>query len=162
MKLLTLLTLGFGLLFPGGLSAGPVVLGEAGAIELEGAVAEGQTLWIDPADLPHVTGFELKPEGACRADICIPVREGQPGSLVKREGDRLLFSPTRLADALGQPWLADEEAGVWSFAPPSGPEMGGLASNIAPDFELPNLNGERVRLSDLRGKKVLLITWASW
>jgi peroxiredoxin len=40
--------------------------------------------------------------------------------------------------------------------------MGGLASNVAPEFKLPNLKGETVRLSDLRGKKVLLITWASW
>ena len=32
----------------------------------------------------------------------------------------------------------------------------------APDFALPNREGEVVRLSDFRGKKVLIITWASW
>ena len=32
----------------------------------------------------------------------------------------------------------------------------------APDFELPDLAGVRRKLSDFRGKKVLLITWASW
>lgn len=32
-----------------------------------------------------------------------------------------------------------------------------------PDFELPNIeNGSRVKLSDYRGKKVLLIHFASW
>jgi peroxiredoxin len=32
----------------------------------------------------------------------------------------------------------------------------------APDFSLPNMEGELIRLSDFRGKKVLLLTWASW
>ena len=30
-------------------------------------------LWIRKADLPRINGFELKPQGACRADICIPI-----------------------------------------------------------------------------------------
>ena len=32
----------------------------------------------------------------------------------------------------------------------------------APDFELPNLNGGQVDLSDFRGKAVLLNFWATW
>lgn len=34
--------------------------------------------------------------------------------------------------------------------------------NLAPDFELVTLSGEKVKLSDYRGKKVLLNFWASW
>lgn len=33
---------------------------------------------------------------------------------------------------------------------------------LAPDFELKTANGETVRLSDLRGEKVLLNFWATW
>ncbi len=32
----------------------------------------------------------------------------------------------------------------------------------APDFELPDLSGKMHRLSQHRGKKVLLIAYASW
>lgn len=32
----------------------------------------------------------------------------------------------------------------------------------APDFELVNLNGEKVKLSDFQGKKVMLNFWATW
>jgi cytochrome oxidase Cu insertion factor (SCO1/SenC/PrrC family) len=32
----------------------------------------------------------------------------------------------------------------------------------APEFSLPNLEGRQVRLSDLRGKVVLLFYWATW
>ena len=34
--------------------------------------------------------------------------------------------------------------------------------NLAPDFELVTLDGDKVKLSDYRGKKVLLNFWASW
>ncbi|MCZ6597977.1 MAG: redoxin domain-containing protein [Planctomycetota bacterium] len=34
--------------------------------------------------------------------------------------------------------------------------------DLAPDFALPDRHGNLVRLSDFRGKKVLLYTWASW
>ncbi len=33
---------------------------------------------------------------------------------------------------------------------------------MAPDFELVTLNGEAVKLSDYRGKKVILNFWATW
>ena len=38
------------------------------------------------------------------------------------------------------------------------PDLG----EIAPDFTLTSLNGGKVTLSDLRGKKVVLFMWASW
>lgn len=34
--------------------------------------------------------------------------------------------------------------------------------SLAPDFELENLAGQKVRLSDLKGKLVLVNFWASW
>lgn len=41
--------------------------------------------------------------------------------------------------------------------------MGGLkVGTKAPDFELKTLAGETVKLSDLKGKKVMLNFWATW
>ncbi len=41
----------------------------------------------------------------------------------------------------------------------SGPVVTGVP---APDFELPSLEGDTVRLSDYLGRKVVLFMWASW
>lgn len=37
-----------------------------------------------------------------------------------------------------------------------------LPGQMAPDFTLKTINGQQVRLSDLRGQKVFLNFWASW
>jgi cytochrome oxidase Cu insertion factor (SCO1/SenC/PrrC family) len=37
-----------------------------------------------------------------------------------------------------------------------------LASLEAPDFTLPDVDGRPHTLSGFRGKKVLLVAWASW
>ena len=111
-------------------------------------------LWIRKKDLPRVNGFELKPQGACRADLCIPI----PKDMVR--GD--YFNLTAFATKAGQPVVAEPDARVWSFG-----EMralgGGLASSrVAPDFDVPDRLGRPVHLAGFRGKKVLVVTWASW
>ena len=40
--------------------------------------------------------------------------------------------------------------------------IGPRASSLAPDFTLESLDGKTMRLSDLRGKAVLLNFWATW
>jgi len=44
----------------------------------------------------------------------------------------------------------------------STPAQGTKVGNLAPDFQLNNLDGESVSLSDLRGKPVLINFWATW
>jgi len=41
-------------------------------------------------------------------------------------------------------------------------EIGIAIGNEAPDFELTTLDGEEVRLSDYRGKRVFINFWATW
>ena len=56
----------------------------------------------------------------------------------------------------------DDDHGVWFFGEAAVTRRATLASLEAPDFELPDLDGTMHRLSDYRGRKVLLSAWASW
>ena len=42
------------------------------------------------------------------------------------------------------------------------PEIGVREGQLYPDFLLPTVDGEVARLSDYRGKKILLFHFASW
>lgn len=112
------------------------------------------TLWIRARDLPRVNGFVLKPEGACRGPLCIPVAP----DMVRGDAVNL----TAFAESVGQCVVAEPDARVWSFGEMLG-HGGDLASSrVAPDFTLPDRLGRPVQLSDFRGKKALIVTWASW
>lgn len=124
------------------------------------AASEGDALWLTDDELRAVTGWELKPEGICRDDVCVPIPPGREGALV-REGGRLL-DLAALGRLLGQPIARDETHDVWVFGQPARARAEALASLRAPDFTLPDLEGRPHSLSDYRGHKVFLVSWASW
>jgi hypothetical protein len=63
---------------------------------------------------------------------------------------------------LGNPVLHDEAGEVWLLGAGAEARNDALARLEAPDFTLSDVAGVPRTLSDLRGKKVLLATWASW
>src|ERR1700730_16200116 len=111
-------------------------------------------LWVHKRDLPKINDFELKPQGACREDLCIPI----PRDLVRGA----YFDLTAFARKISEPVVADRDARVWSFGEMQALGGGFLASRVAPDFTVGDRKGRPVHLADFRGKKVLLVTWASW
>jgi hypothetical protein len=115
--------------------------------------AHADALWIHERDLPRINGFELKLHGACRGDICIPLAASC------RRG--ALLDLTSFAKLTGQPVVCDADARVWSFG--EMPALGsGLSSRVAPPVVVPDRAGRPVRLAGFRGKKILVVTWASW
>ena len=112
------------------------------------------TLWVHKKDLPQINEFELKREGACRADLCVPVAK----DMIR--GD--YFDLTAFARKIQQPVVAEPASRVWSFGEMSFLSGALLAARTAPDFAVPDRRGRMVHLSDSRGKKRLLVTWASW
>ena len=118
----------------------------------------GDSLLIRPEDLSRVNGFELKPQGACFKDMCIPMNDDL---LVEQDG-RQWFDLTAFADLLEQPYVADRESRVWSFAEIPAKREGMLVNAMAPEFEVTDRQGKVVRLADFKGKKALIVTWSSW
>jgi peroxiredoxin len=124
-------------------------------------LADPNDLWLQPSDLAKINGCELKPQGICLGDTCVPLSQDKDDLLVTRDGHTWI-SATELARRLGQAYAVDRETGTWSFGEIPAQRASFLKSAVAPDFELADRAGRKVRLSDYRGKKVLLVTWASW
>ena len=113
------------------------------------------SLEVETSAYEAATGWHIRPEGACRGDVCVPLPDGV------RSGDGARLRLDKLAERIGAPLVHDEEAGVYAIGPST---VGGhaLATAEAPELELPDLDGNPFRLSSLRGQKVLLVAWASW
>ncbi len=148
-----LLTTGAAMLSPAADSPAATVLYGDRTVSLDKTRHDGDDLWVRKADLPRINDFEVKPQGACREDVCIPLSKG----LLK--GD--YFNLSAFARKTREVVLKADTA-VYSFG--EIPVLRGAFYNsrIAPDFAVPDRKGKVVHLSDFRGKKVLVITWASW
>jgi hypothetical protein len=97
------------------------------------------------------TGWEIKPEGACKADRCVPLPDAPAEGPIDAQ---------ILSHRLGMALVADEAHGLWAL----GPESGGraLMSAAMPDLELPDRNGRPFSLRSLRGTRIVMVAWASW
>jgi len=110
---------------------------------------------VDAPEVPveefeRATGWRLNPESACRGPLCVPL---------PRPGPTLPVG--LLAERLGMGLVHDDAHGLWALGPPAVTGRA-LESADAPDFELPDPQGDTFRLSSLRGEKVVLVAWASW
>ncbi len=110
-----------------------------------------RSLQISKSEFEAGTGWQLKPEGACKGDVCIPLPE--------LPGDTL--DVAAVAETMGLPLASAPEHGLWALGPEA---IGGraLTTAEAPDLRLPDLDGNDFALSSLRGKKVLLYAWAPY
>ena len=120
----------------------------------EVAVTATNGLWLSADDAQRATGWTLKPEGMCQADMCVKlpavaVRNGR----VDTAAFWSLLGGTVVHDTARETWVLGAGADQRNAA---------LADLMAPDFTLPDLAGTPHTLSSLRGNKVFLSTWASW
>ena len=112
-------------------------------------------LSVDTGDLERRTGWAVKPEGACKADVCVPLPP-------HADMGHSRVDVGVLAERLGMPLVHDEEASLWAMGPESGVTGRALTTAKVPEIVLPDLDGNEVALSSFRGQKVLLVAWASW
>lgn len=134
------------------------VLSEIGTAEVAAGRADGDALWLPADALAASTGWALKPEGLCRDEICVPL----PADLAQRALRNDMVDIAALWRHMGQPVVASDEGDAWVLGEGAAARSAALDSLTAPDFALTDLDGKSHRLSDHRGNKVLLATWASW
>jgi hypothetical protein len=106
------------------------------------------SLELTPEQFASGTGWEIKPQGACKAEVCVPLG-GAP------------FDVRATADRLRMAVVHDADEGVWAIGPESIGDRA-LVSAAAPELVLPDLQGDLFRLSSLRGQKVVIVSWAPY
>lgn len=134
------------------------LLTESGEYVLAGTEPSTGALWCPAGEADTATGWVAKPEGLCRGEACVPLPAGRERELV--DAGRINLAALWLR--LGRPARHSERGHVWVLGGSARDRRAALASLEAPDFALPDPGGRVHRLSDHRGKKVLLVTWASW
>lgn len=113
------------------------------------------SLTVDAGELEARTGWAIKPEGACKGEVCVPLPAGTSSAAA--------VDAQQLADRLGMPLVRHDAHDLWSLGPDTGVTGRALTTAVAPELVLPDLRNDKpFALSSLRGQKVLLVAWASW
>jgi hypothetical protein len=130
------------------------VMGDA-TVAVDAELVDGRVL-LAPDALTVALGWTLKPEGLCRDDVCVPVRDRR--ALVVDDQVDLVAA----ADALGRLVVVDPDAAIVAVALDREQRRAALESLTAPDVVLSDLDGQPHALSEWRGQKRLLHAFASW
>jgi hypothetical protein len=125
-------------------------------------MVHGEDVWLPLDDLASATAWELKPEGVCRGETCVPLSSSQRAAMLRDEQASTWFNFSEFARVIEEPVAIDHEARTWYFGPPGWEWKSRSAGNAALDFTAPDLAGQLHSLHELRGKKVFLLFWASW
>jgi hypothetical protein len=123
--------------------------------DVPGAARDGHVL-VSAAAVATLTGWALKPEGLCRDDVCVPVRDRD----ALAHGD--LVDVEAFAATLGRVAVVDADRGVAALGASAATVAEAMQGLLAPDFRLADLDGNLVSLHDLGRRKRLLLAWSSW
>jgi hypothetical protein len=125
------------------------------AVDVDARVEGGRVL-LSPEALREALGWELHEGTLCNDTMCVPL---PAGSSLAAGGPLDL---AEVAGVLDRPLALDTGEGAAYLGASARERADALASLIAPDYTLPDLAGRPYTLSEHRGKKVLLVVWASW
>jgi hypothetical protein len=131
------------------------ILDDDRAVEIPARLT-GDRVLLDPAALKDGLGWEMHDGLLCSDAMCIPVAD--EAALVRDGGIDL----EGFARTLDRALAVDVEERAAFLGGSARERAQALASQHAPDFTLPDLEGRPHSLSEQRGKKVLLVAWASW
>ena len=112
---------------------------------------------LDIADFTALTGWAVEEQGLCRETVCVPATD-----LVSTTRSTGRIDALDAAQRLGMPVEHDAEHGVWALGPATvtGRALSGARAEFPSD--LVDRNGERFDFESLRGRRIVMVAWASW
>jgi hypothetical protein len=110
------------------------------------------SLDINADEFAARTGWHARPEGLCHGDVCVPAAN-------VRTANGALNAHV-LSEKLRMPLVHDEAHGIWALGPAAGGKA--LPSVEAPNITLIDRNGESFSMQSMRGRRMVMVAWASW
>jgi hypothetical protein len=132
------------------------IITESGATEIDGAEVRGDTVFVAASSLERAIGWELKPEGLCRGEVCVPTR-ARPD--VQADGRVDLGVVAELMD---RPLVVDADGDAAVFGESAAARTQQQRACHVDDFEITAADGTTFRWSSIGRKKKVLVAWASW
>ncbi len=120
-----------------------------------GQVGFGE-LGVSADDFARATGWSLKPEGLCKGEICVPVRDTAAMS------NGAAIDLAEFARVTGRDMVIDASRNVMAMGEQASSRAAAMTTLDAPNFTLPDINGNLVSLSDFANRKKLILAWSSW
>ncbi len=127
--------------------------GETASVEVASNFGE---FAISVDDFEKQTGWQLKPEGLCRRDACVPVRDA------KTLTNHTHIDLVEFARVTNQNIVVDQQRKVVALGEHADARSEAMTTLEAPDFTLPDIHGRQVSFSDYNKRKRLLLAWSSW
>ena len=112
---------------------------------------------VPAAAFTALTGWDLRPEGLCSGEACVPVRDRQ--RLEPLDG---VIDLAEAAGLLDRPVVVDAAGGVVAVGASRGERRRALVDREAPGFTLPDLDGTPRTLTELQGRTTVLVAFSSW
>jgi len=113
-------------------------------------------LGVSADDFARATGWMLKAEGLCKGEVCVPVRDASAMS------DGAAIDVVEFARVTGRNIVIDASRNMVAMGEQASSRAASMATLDAPDFTLPDINGNLVSLSDFTNRKKLILAWSSW
>jgi hypothetical protein len=113
-------------------------------------------LGVSADDFARATGWTLKAEGLCKDEICVPVRDTAAMS------NGASIDVAEFVRVTGRNMVIDSSRNVLAMGEQASSRAASMATLDAPNFTLPDINGNLVSLSDFANRKKLILAWSSW
>jgi thiol-disulfide isomerase/thioredoxin len=125
-----------------------VVLFDERAGEVNASLDDNRVV-IDAAAVLAATGWEVKPHGLCRGEVCVPAQLGDPVEL------------SELANAFRRPLAVEvlDDVAVAVFGAAAGSTV--QPGDLAPEVSLPDVSGVPTPVTGT-GRKTALVAWSTW
>ncbi len=107
-------------------------------------------------DFARAKGWTLKAQGLCKDIICVPVQD----TAAMSNGSAI--DVAEFARVTGRNMVIDASRNVVAMGEQASSRAASMATLDAPNFTLPDINGNLISLSDFAKRKKLILAWSSW